>query len=201
MKTTNTPEVATSWQNMLMEMMPEIRRYLRILLWRICHNRDEREEAIQDCVANICKQFARLCIQGKHEQATASTLAKYAFRHWVAGRNICGTSQKYNAIRRGDSLPTFEPLPEFDLVAETPCNAFVDNARFATSDVACFRIDYSTWNQSLSEEEKAIVSLLADGHRPCEVKRILDIQAWQVYETRERLSGSWDSFQEQASLR
>lgn len=184
-----------------MEMMPEIRRYLRILLWRITRNRDEREEAIQDCVANICKQFARLCVQQKQEQATPSTLAKYAFRHWIAGRNVCGTSQKYNANRRGDAVPTFEPLPEFDSVAEDSCGVIVDNTRFAPADVACFRIDYNDWNHSLSDQDKSILSLLADGHRPCEVKRILRIPAWQVYETRERLSDSWDAFHEQASLR
>ena len=179
-----------TWQEQFVAMAEEIRRHLSVLLWRACRSGDECDEAIQDCTANICVAFKRMVQNGTHANATASTLAKYAFRHWTVGRTACGSTQKYNAIRRGDAIPVFESISTENAVCELH-----DAYQFTPAELACFKIDFAEWTDSLTDEQRTIVEYLADGHRVCDIAKIIGISAWRVYEARDRIKQTWNDRQ------
>ena len=75
---------ADDWRPAFLGMLPAIQQHARIAFRDL--NQTEREEAVQEVIADALVAFVRLWEQGRAEVASWSTLADYAVRHYRSGR-------------------------------------------------------------------------------------------------------------------
>ena len=67
--------------------------------------------------------------------------------------------------------------------------------RVSPADEACFKIDFEGWLAGLPERKRRVAELLAEGHEPGVVARIVGVSPGRVSQLRHELELSWGAFQ------
>jgi hypothetical protein len=67
--------------------------------------------------------------------------------------------------------------------------------RVTPADEAAFRLDFGRWLSELPERNRQMAELLAEGHEPGVVARMLDVTPGAVSQSRTWLESSWRTFQ------
>ena len=68
------------------------------------------------------------------------------------------------------------------------------------ADQAIFHLDYQAWLAGLAEPKRRVAELLAEGHEPGLVARIVGVSPARVSQLRHELEASWRAFQGPASI-
>ena len=89
---------ASDWQTAFVEMLPEIKRWLRLAFCRLAV--EAREDAIEEGVVHSLLAYVRLHEQGRTEVATASSLAWYSSRQVRRGRPAVGRMNSKEPLSR-----------------------------------------------------------------------------------------------------
>ena len=185
---------ASAWQNAFVEMLPEIKRRLRIAFCRLAA--EAREDAIAEGIAHCLLAYVRLHEQGRTQVATASSLAWYSSRRIRHGRPAVGRMNSKEPLSRcakGGSGNRFarQNGEWIDTLAE--------DKRASVPDQVAAKLDVRAWFATLTKRTKAIARDLAYGCSTSEVARKYGVTAGRISQVRRSLEESWAAFQQEAA--
>ncbi|WP_166819996.1 hypothetical protein [Thalassoroseus pseudoceratinae] len=189
----DTPPCA--WHTEFLSMLPKITEYASFSFRHL--KEDNRDEMVQEVIANACAAYARLVEQGRTEAATWSTLARYAVRQARVGRQI-GTSlnvgdvcSRHCQLRKGVRV---QGLVRWDDQGQEWREQVVEDRNFTPADVAAFRIDLREFLRSLSRRNRKMALQLAKGHATSWIAQRFQMSAGRVSQIRRELCEAWHQF-------
>ena len=178
------------------KMLPSIKRHARIAFRFL--NPEEKEEHVQNVLANTWEALVRLAQRGKLDQAFPSILAKFAEKqtrdHRITGGHldVKDVLSKYCQDRKGI---TVERLDRHDKDDEnTWCEVLVEDRRAGPAEIACTRIDFESWLHSLPCRHRRLAQFLSLGNRTSDAAKKFRVSAGRVSQVRRELAESWKSF-------
>jgi len=184
---------------LFMELLPQIERYLRREFRHL--KGDALEEAMAEATANCFVAFVRLCERGRHNQAFASSLARFAARQFNSGRKVGGRLNIRDPLSRHAQLNkgiTVERYDRFDSETREWVEPFVQDLRASILDLVVMRIDVPAWLASLSRAKQKVAKDLAMGCSTNEVARRHKLSCARISQMRKELCESWNKFHEKA---
>jgi len=165
--------------------------------------RQDREEALAEARAAAWSAWHGLIRKGKDPVEVGVTgIANNAVRNVRQGRRIgnrtCGRGAmdiQHPRVRRALGLR----VVAFAELAGPPVGSWRDwlaeDNRVTPADEAIFHLDYQAWLAGLAEPKRRVAELLAEGHEPGLVARVLGVSPPRVTQLRHELEASWRAFQ------
>ncbi len=191
---TNRPQIlGRQLQEHFLEMLPQIRSQACRAFRRL--QREQREEMVQEVVANAFCRFVSLVHQGKANRAFGTPLANFAIRQAIAGRRVGSKSRSLDVSSPLARAARGFLVERLDGVQGEWRAALVEDRRASPADTAAARIDVAAWFRALSESQRRIASALAMGETTSEVARLFGLSAARVSQIRCLLHASWQTFQ------
>lgn len=184
-----------AWQKAFVALLPKIRQYVESAFRRLLG--EEREEAIEEAIANACVAFARLARQGRSDRAFPTALARFAIRQVRSGRKV-GTSLCSRDVMSRQAQQrrqfTVERLHYFDAGDDQWVEGVVPDPRTPVLDQVWFRLDFPEWLAQLSRRDRRVALQLAQGHSTSHVAKRFRLSAGRVSQLRRELHESWQEF-------
>ena len=189
------PPGRLDWPARFLLLLPLIRRIARHAFRGMPG--DEREEAVQEVVANCFVAYARLVERGKEDVAYATPLARYAIAQYRAGRRVG------SQLNRSDLTSAYCQY-HHDLVLESLFHRddsgqweelVVEDKRSTPADVAAMRLDFKAWLRRLDRPKRTAAKLLASGAATSEAAKQLRLSSARVSQLRRELKDDWAVFQ------
>lgn len=183
------------WHAEFLGMLPRITEYASFSFRHLTG--DNRDEMVQEVIANSCAAYARLVEQGRTEAATWSTLARYSVRQVRAGRRV-GTSlnvgdvcSQYCQRQKGVRV---QCLARWDDQDQEWRELVVEDRNATPADVAAFRVDLREFLRSLSRRNRKLALQLAKGHATSWIAQRFQMSAGRVSQIRRKLCEAWHQF-------
>lgn len=158
---------------------------------------DEREEAVQEAVANAFVAFARLAAKGRFDRVFPSALARFAVAQVRAGRRVgasMGSRDVLSPRARRTGRVIVERLDGRDTPERSWHELVADDHRTPVPDQVWFRIDYPDWLSRLPDRTRRIACALAHGSSGQQVAREFGLSEPRVSQLRRELNDSWQQF-------
>ena len=170
------------------------------------HRRQDREEAVAEATAAAWSAWHGLIGKGKDPLAVGVTgIAKNAIRYVRNGRRVGNTTCGRGAM---DVFRKAQKARDFKVVSLDSNDQFIPGSlvgtwkewlacdhRIGPADEAAFRVDFAAWLAGLPGRKRQIAELLAEGHEPGLVARIVGVSPARVTQLRHELEVSWVAFQ------
>jgi hypothetical protein len=171
----------------------------------------EREEALAEARAAAWSAWAGLVRKGKDPLAVGVTgIANNAIRYVRNGRRVGNTTCGRGAM---DVFRKAQKARDFKVVSLDSKDQFIPGSlvgtwkewlardhRVGPADAAAFRVDFAAWLTGLPGRKRQIAELLAEGHEPGLVARLVGVSPGRVTQLRHELEASWRAFQGPASV-
>ena len=168
--------------------------------------RQDREEAVAEARAAAWSAWHGLIGKGKDPLAVGVTgIANNAIRYVRNGRRVGNTTCGPGAM---DVFRRAQQARDFKVVSLDSNDQFIPGSlvgtwkewlacdhRVGPADEACFRLDFAAWLGGLPERKRCVAELLAEGHEPGLVARLVRVSPARVSQLRHELEASWRSFQ------
>ncbi len=180
-------------QDRFLEMLPSIERQARRAFYDL--QPDEREELIQEVVANAYVAFTRLVELGKQELAYATPLVMYAVRHIRSGRRVGTPVNKRDVMSPANRRVTVEPLQQFDRGDGEWKEVLVEDKHAGPAETAAARLDVAKWFRRLPMAKRRIARVLATGETTKATARQCGLSTGRVSQLRRELQASWRDLQ------
>jgi hypothetical protein len=167
----------------------------------------EYEEALAEARAAAWSAWHGLIRKGKDPVEVGVTgIANNAIRNVRQGRRIgnrtCGRGAMDVFHRKAQAAGGFKVLSLDRDAARGPGPGsdvwrqwLAEDNRVSPADEACFRLDFAAWLGGLPEKKRRVAELLAEGHEPGLVARIVGVSPARISQLRTELAGSWERFQ------
>lgn len=187
------PNNKAGWQSELLEMLPEIRRWLHLAFRHL--DPDAREEAIEEGIVHSVLSYARLYDDGRGGVANASSLAWHATLAVKHGRTA------------GSRLNSKEPLSRYAQLGRGIrferqngewIDKLVEDRRASVPDQVAAKLDVHAWFASLTQRMKTIARDLAIGCTTSEVAEKHGVTPGRISQLRRTLEQSWSAFQQES---
>jgi hypothetical protein len=184
-----------TWHEGFMKLLPAIRSQLRFSLRKL--SRDERAEAMAECIARVAIEYARLHERGKLDVAFVSSLVGYAVKRFFSGRrvgnrlNIDDVSSVYCQRQRGFRVRSLDQRASSGEWRET----LVEDRRSTPAEVAAARLDIADWFDQLPRLKRHIAETLATGETGAETASMFGVTPGRVSQVRRELEDDWHQFQ------
>ena len=157
----------------------------------------DRQDKVQEVVANALVAFRRLVQLNKTDLAYASVLARYAVAQVNDGRLVGGkmnckdVSSPY--CQRVKKV-VMERLDQFD--AEDDCwqEVLVPDRSCTPAELAASRIDVPAWFASLNRRDRKVAKYLAAGQTTTAAARKFKVSAGRISQLRRELAENWQRF-------
>jgi hypothetical protein len=192
------PPGKLNWPARFLLLLPLIRRIARHAFRGLPG--DQRQEALQEVVANCFVAYARLVERGKEEVGYATPLARYAVAQYRSGRRV-GNSVNIHDVtgplcqQRNDVVvETLFPRTEEGRWEEL----VVEDKRSTPADIATTRLDFKAWLRRLDRPKRAAARLLADGAATSDAAKRLRVSPSRISQLRRELMEDWEEFQSEA---
>lgn len=185
-----------AWHAGFLAMLPAIRRQARISFRAL--PQENREEMIQEVIANCMVAYRRLVKRGRQGLAFPSPLARFAIAQVRAGRRIAGkltdrdVTSRHAQERNGFSVGR---LDCFDPVENQWEEIVVEDKRSTPADIAACRIDFANWLKRLPRRQRRIALSLAAGESTSGAARQFGVTAARISQLRLWMNESWERFQ------
>jgi RNA polymerase sigma factor (sigma-70 family) len=193
------PSAERTWQAAFSAILPTIRSYAQHAFRYL--SAAEREEAVQEAIANACVAYARLVQQGRSERAFPTVLARFAIAQVRDGRKV-GTSINTRDVmsKRAQQRLKFmvERIDRFEHGGEQWAEAVVPDSRTPIADQVWFRIDFPEWLRRLSRRDRRVALVLAEGHSTSDVAKRFRLSPGRISQLRRQLHDTWQTFQGEA---
>jgi DNA-directed RNA polymerase specialized sigma24 family protein len=176
-------------------MLPKIHRYAETAFRDL--QGDNRDDAIQEVVANACVAFARLVQQGRMEKAFPTVLARFAIAQVRAGRQVGASWSVRDVLSRhaqrnkGFAVERLDRMGRDD---EGWIEAVIEDPHTPVFEQVWFRIDFHEWLSLLSFRNRQIAETLAVGHSTQQAAKRFGISPARVSQLRRELYDSWQRF-------
>lgn len=191
-------ESSPAWHAQFLAMLPAIVTHAKIAFRQLPG--EDRQDAIEETVANSLVAFVALAAAGRTSIAYPSVLARYAVAQIREGRRVGGRLRAnevlagYAQRRKGFAV---ERLDRFDPSEDHWTQAIVEDRTAGPADTARVRIDFTAWLDSLKRRDRRIAESLAVGDRTGEVAQKFGISEGRVSQLRRELAASWEAFQDE----
>ncbi|HUE71208.1 MAG TPA: hypothetical protein VMP01_10015 [Pirellulaceae bacterium] len=173
-------------------MLPVIRRQARFAFRHA--NKDAREDAVAEVVANALVAFVRLIERGKGSLAYPTVLARYAVAQIRAGRRV-GSAQKKNDVLAGAWRDTsVQRLDRFDTKSRRWAEVVIEDKRTPVPEQAAFRCDFPAWLATHNPRNRRIAESLCMGNSPSEVAERFRMSRARISQLRREFYDSWRAF-------
>jgi hypothetical protein len=185
---------AAAW-NAFLTMLPAIARHARIAFRS--RRGDERDDLIQEVVANAAVAFLRLFQLGKSDLAYPSVLARYGVAQVLEGRRVG------NRLRIGDVLSSYcqrkkgivvERLDKLDPEEGQWQEIVIEDRNAGPADIARVRIDFDDWLKQLPRRSRHVAQFLSLGNRTSEAARKFGTSEGRISQLRRELAENWQRF-------
>jgi hypothetical protein len=188
-------DVTPTWHQDFLQLLPAIRRHATIAFRHL--NREQRDEATAEVIANALSAFVRLVELGKIQVAYASALARFGVAQFHAGRRV-GTKTNTRdvtspAAQRKHGY-TVDRLDRFDGCEGQWKETIVEDRRAGPAQTAAFRLDYPQWLARLSARDRQIAVHLAEGERTKNIARRFGLTPGRISQLRAELADDWTKF-------
>lgn len=189
------------WTTRFLQLLPWIRETARRAFQHL--TADQRDEAIQEVIANCFVAYARLVERGREERAFASPLIRYALAQHRAGRRVGCRLNRHDVTsfthqrQMGMMVRSiFAPGP-----ADGQWDELLVQDRHSTpADIVAIRLDFKAWLRQLTPRKRAAARLLAAGAANSEVARLPRLSSARISQLRQELQYNWARFQGEAPL-
>jgi hypothetical protein len=184
-----------AWQAGFVALLPDICRQIRFAFRRM--ERERREEATQEALANALVAYVRLIELGKTDVAYATPLANYAVRQVCSGRQVACPLNMYDVLSPYAQRKlgfTVSRLQQPDETEGTWKEILVEDPTCTPAELAASRIDFDAWLKKLPQRTRRIASTLATGTTTKETAKTLRLTPGRVSQLRRELAASWDEF-------
>jgi hypothetical protein len=158
---------------------------------------EQKEDALQEALANAFTAFAGLWERGRQDLAFPSVLARYAVAQWFGGRRVGGRLNSYDVLSPyAQRRKRFyvERLDRYDPQQAAWREAVVEDRQTPVPDQVAFRIDFPDWLHQLSRRDRRIAETLAQGEATSVVARRYRLTPGRVSQIRRELRDSWQRF-------
>ena len=158
------PSPRRRWHKKFEAMIPAIVKYARFAFRHV--RGQDRQDLIQETIANAMVSFRRLVRRGRESVAHASVLAKYAIRQIKDGRrvgsklNVREMLSKYAQRHKGFHV---ERIDHYEPQEQEWTQTVVEDRTAGPADIARTRIDFSDWLDSLKRRDRRVAEFLAKG--------------------------------------
>jgi DNA-directed RNA polymerase specialized sigma24 family protein len=170
----------------------------------------EYEETLAEARAAAWSAWHGLIRKGKDPLAVGITgIANNAIRYVRAGRRVGNTTCGPGAM---DVFRKAQKARDFKVVSLDSNDQFIPGSlvgtwkewlacdhRVGPADSAAFRIDLAAWLGGLPEKKRRVAELLAEGHEPGLVARIVGVSPARVSQLRHELEAGWRAFEGEAT--
>jgi hypothetical protein len=190
-----------NWQDEFLKMLPEIEQYLSYVFREL--RGDNRDDAIEEGIANCAVRYAGLSAQGRGHVCTAASLASYAALQVKSGRqvgcrmNVRDPLSRYAQVQKDI---TVERLDRYESKTSEWIQVMVEDRRTSIPDQVAFRIDVPAWLATLSRKARRIAEDLAMGTSTSEAARKHHVSPSRISQARRELYESWTEFCQDAGL-
>ena len=183
------------WQKLFLAMLPAIIKHAKIAFRHV--RGQDRQDKIQETVANALVAFRRLVQLKKTDLAYPSVLARFATAQVKDGRLVGGHMNCKNVsspyCQRVKSI-VMERLDHYDPTEQEWTEVVVEDKTAGPADIARTRIDFSDWLASLKRRDRRIAQFLANGESTRAAAKKFEISDGRVSQLRKELAASWKRF-------
>ena len=176
------------WHAAFLTMLPSIQRHAELAFRRLPVH--DREEAVQAVTAHCALAYARLVELGKPQRGYATPLARFAVRHYRAGRHVGSRANCRDvasaACQRHNGF-TVESHGDWKMT-------LIEDRHTTPADLAALRVDFGDWLETLSPRDRRVAHVLATGEHTSAVARLFQLTAGRVSQLRRELWDSWRRF-------
>lgn len=183
------------WHPAFLAMLPTIRAHAKIAFYGL--QGDNRDDVIQETVANACVAFAKLVHRGRSDAAFPTVLARFAIAQVRAGRQVGSSLNVRDVLSRyAQQKKRFvvESLDRKDRENETWMEAVVEDPHTPVFEQVWFRIDFPEWLSRLVPRKRRVAEALALGHSTQDVAKRIGMSPARVSQLRRELHESWLEF-------
>ena len=166
----------------------------------------EYEEALAEAKAAAWCAWNGLLKRGKDPLVVGvHGIARNAIRWVRARRKVGNTTYGRGAM---DVFRKAQKARDFKVVSLDSNDQFIPGSlvgtwkewlacdhRVGPADAAAFRVDFAAWLTGLPGRKRQIAELLAEGHEPGLVARLVGVSPARVTQLRHELEASWRAFQ------
>ena len=191
------PAPRRRWERVFLSMIPKLVRHAKYAFRHMRRSQDY-QDMIQETIANAFVAFKALVRRGKMDLAYPSVLARYAVAQINDGRRV-GSSLNCQDVsspyaQRVKCL-SVERLDRRESSDENDwCEVLVEDKTAGPADIACTRIDFEAWLQSLPCRHRRLAQYLSLGNRTADAARKFKVSAGRVSQLRKELARSWSNF-------
>ena len=168
----------------------------------------DREEQIAESVAAAYVNYRSVARRGRANVITPGTLAQYAVLHVKDGRHVGGSADSKSdvmsrkaQVRRGFTCHSLHDrvAARYDCMRDPTAPVWTlllaEDRREPVADLACFRCDWSEFLGQQHDRTRTACSMLAEGHKRCEVADRLGTTRPAVTQRMARAEREWHTFQ------
>ncbi len=183
-----------NWQTEFEKLLPAIRTQTRFAIRHLIG--DAQEEAQQEIVATACLMFARLHRKGRAEDATASSLVRFAVRRYRIGRrmaertNVSDATSPACRARRGVRVESLVCAGSSDSWEDL----LVEDHRVSPADLAASRLDFRAFMATLDRRRQQIAEMLGKGETTQDAARFFGLSPARISQLRREFKIAWDQF-------
>jgi hypothetical protein len=159
---------------------------------------EERHDAIAEVIANCTVAIARLAERKMLDVAYPTPLARFAVRQYYDGRRVGNKSASQDVYsarsqERGQYEVYYLGTPR-DQRSGGWLEQLVENRRTTPAELACTRIDFPRWLESLPPRDRNIAEALSLGHTTSHVAKRFELSRGRISQLRRELAESWRRF-------
>jgi hypothetical protein len=176
-------------------MLPAIIQHAKVAFRHV--RGQDRQDKIQETVANALVAFRRPVQLKKVDLAYPSVLARYAVAQIKDGRlvgghmNVKDVSSPYCQRVKGVVL---ERLDKYDPDEECWQEVLVPDKTCTPAELAASRIDVQAWFKTLDRRNRRIAEFLAAGQTTKAAARRFKVSAGRISQLRRELAANWKRF-------
>jgi len=189
------PAPRRRWHKAFLAMLPAIIQHAKIAFRHV--RGQDRQDKIQETVANALVAFRRLVQLKKVDLAYPSVLARYAVAQIKDGRlvggsmNVKDVSSPYCQRVKGVVM---ERLDRYDADDECWQEILIPDKTCTPAELAASRIDVQAWFKSLSRRDRRVAEFLAAGQTTTAAASKFKVSAGRISQLRRELARSWQRF-------
>ena len=177
-------------------LIPVIRNHARFSFRK--KNPEEREELIEECLANAFRAYTRLIELGKEDMIYPTVLAKFAVKQVISGRRVGGCLNSDDILSRYAQLRrdiTIKRLDRYDPEEKIWKDAVVEDTETPIPEQVAFRVDFPTWLKLYQPSKRRVAEALALGYTTNEASKRFKVTAGRISQLRRDFERSWEAFQ------